>query len=158
MTTAFDFEFVGIDGSPLPLKKFEGQALLVVNVASKCGFTPQYTGLQQLHHDLHPRGLTVLGVPCNQFLWQEPAKETEIAAFCAVTYAVTFPMTEKTHVKGGKVHPYYKWMRDRLGRAAHPAWNFHKLLTDKQGNPVAAFKSKVEPDSKELRAAIDKIL
>ena len=100
----------------------------------------------------------MLGVPCNQFLWQEPAKETEIAAFCAVTYAVTFPMTEKTHVKGGHAHPYFKWMRERLGRAAHPAWNFHKLLTDKSGAPVAAFKSKVEPTSAELRSAIEKAL
>jgi glutathione peroxidase len=158
MTTAFDFEFTGINGEPLPLKTFEGQALLVVNVASKCGFTPQYTGLQKLYQDYHGRGLTVLGVPCNQFLWQEPAKETEIAAFCAVNYAVTFPMTEKTHVKGSHVHPYFKWMREKLGHAAHPAWNFHKLLTDKSGAPVAAFKSKVEPTSAELRGVIDKVL
>ena len=158
MTTAFDFSFTGLNGEPLPLKKFEGQALLVVNVASKCGFTPQYAGLQALYQELHPRGLTVLGVPCNQFLWQEPAKETEIAAFCAVTYSVTFPMTEKTHVKGGHAHPYFKWMRERLGKAAHPAWNFHKLLTDKTGAPVAAFKSKVEPGSAELRGAIARAL
>lgn len=158
MTTAFDFAFKGINGEPLPLKQFEGQALLVVNVASKCGFTPQYTGLQKLYQDYHGRGLTVLGVPCNQFLWQEPAKETEIAAFCAVTYAVTFPMTEKTHVKGGHAHPYFKWMRESLGRVAHPAWNFHKLLTDRTGKPVAAFKSKVEPTSAVLRGVIEKTL
>jgi glutathione peroxidase len=158
MTTAFDFEFIGIDGSLLPLKRFEGQALLVVNVASKCGFTPQYSALQKIHQEYHPRGFTVLGVPCNQFLWQEPAKETEIAAFCAVTYAVTFPMTEKTAVKGGKAHPFYRWMRERLGSAAHPAWNFHKLLTNKAGSPVAAFKSKVEPDSDVLRRAIETAL
>jgi glutathione peroxidase len=158
MTTAFDFEFVGIDGAPLPLKRFEGQALLVVNVASKCGFTPQYTGLQHLYQRYHDRGFTVLGVPCNQFLWQEPAKETEIAAFCAVTYAVTFPMTEKTSVKGGKAHPFYRWMREQLGRSAHPAWNFHKLLTDRQGKPVAAFKSRVEPESPEILQAIEKLL
>lgn len=158
MTTAFDFEFTGINGQPLSLKQFEGQALLVVNVASKCGFTPQYTGLQHIHQQYHDRGFTVIGVPCNQFLWQEPAKETEIAAFCAVNYAVSFPMTEKTHVKGGKAHPYYKWMREQLGRAAHPAWNFHKLLTDRQGKPVAAFKSRVEPESRELRDAVEKLL
>ncbi len=158
MTTAFDFEFTGIDGSPLPLRRFEGQALLVVNVASKCGFTPQYTGLQRLYQRYHERGFTVLGVPCNQFLWQEPAKETEIAAFCAVTYAVTFPMTGKTNVKGAKAHPYFRWMRDALGRAAHPAWNFHKLLTDPQGKPVAAFKSRVEPESPELTQVIEKLL
>lgn len=158
MTTAYDFEFTAIDGSPLPLRKFEGQALLVVNVASKCGFTPQYTGLQKIHAAYHDRGFNVIGVPCNQFLWQEPAKETEIAAFCAVTYAVTFPMTEKTAVKGGHAHPFYKWMRERLGRAAHPAWNFHKLLVNKAGEPAGAFKSKVEPESRELRAAIEAAL
>ena len=158
MTSAYDFEFTSIDGSPLPLQKFEGQALMVVNVASKCGFTPQYTGLQKLYSSYRDRGFTVLGVPCNQFLWQEPAKETEIAAFCAVTYQVTFPMTEKTAVKGGKAHPFYKWMRERLGRAAHPAWNFHKLLTDRQGKPVAPFKSRVEPESPEMRQAIEKLL
>ena len=158
MTTVFDFAFTGLNGEPLPLKKFEGQALLVVNVASKCGFTPQYSGLQALYKEMHPRGLTVLGVPCNQFLWQEPAKETEIAAFCAVTYAVTFPMTEKTYVKGGKSHPYFKWMRERLGKAAHPAWNFHKLLTDKSGAPVAAFKSNVTPESSVLRDAITRVV
>lgn len=158
MTTAFDFEFTGLNGEPLPLKRFEGQALLVVNVASKCGFTPQYSRLQALYQEMHPRGLMVIGVPCNQFLWQELATETEIAAFCAVTYSVTFPMTEKTHVKGSHAHPYFKWMCEWLGKAAHPAWNFHKLLTDKTGAPVAAFKSKVEPDSDELRAAIAQVL
>ncbi|HEY7798793.1 MAG TPA: glutathione peroxidase [Hyphomonadaceae bacterium] len=158
MTTAYDFSFTGIDGSPLPLKKFEGQAMLVVNVASKCGFTPQYTGLQKLHADYRDRGFTVLGVPCNQFLWQEPARETEIAAFCAVTYQVTFPMTEKTHVKGGKAHPFYRWMRERLGRAAYPAWNFHKLLVGKQGQPLAAFKSRTEPLSPQVRQAIEAAL
>lgn len=158
MTTAYDFDFMGINGQPLPLKQFAGQALLVVNVASKCGFTPQYTGLQKIHAEYHDRGFTVIGVPCNQFLWQEPAKETEIAAFCAVNYAVTFPMTEKTHVKGSHVHPFYRWMRERLGRAAHPAWNFHKLLVNKAGEPAGAFKSKVEPESRELRAAIEKAI
>ena len=158
MTTAYDFEFIGIDGSPLPLKKFEGQAMLVVNVASKCGFTPQYTGLQKIHAQYKDRGFTVLGVPSNQFLWQEPAKETEIAAFCAVNSHVTFPMTEKTHVKGGKAHPFYKWMREILGRSAHPAWNFHKLLVGKQGQPLAAFKSRIEPESATLRDAIEAAL
>lgn len=158
MTTAYDFDFVGINGAPLPLKQFDGQAMLIVNVASKCDFTPQYAGLQRLYQEYHARGFTVLGVPCNQFMWQEPAKETEIAAFCAVTYSVTFPMTEKTQVKGGKAHPFFKWMRDTLGKQAHPAWNFHKLLTDKSGAPVAGFRSGVEPDSKELRSAIERVL
>jgi glutathione peroxidase len=158
VTTAFDFTFTGINGQPLSLKTFEGRALLVVNVASRCGFTPQYSGLQSLYQEMQPRGLTVIGVPCNQFLWQEPQNEAEIAAFCEVTYHITFPMTEKTHVKGARAHPFFKWMRERLGKAAHPAWNFHKLLTDKTGAPVAAFKSNVEPGSPELRAAIARLL
>lgn len=158
MTTAYDFDFVGIDGSPLPLKRFEGSAMLVVNVASKCGFTPQYEGLQKIHTEYKDRGFTVIGVPSNQFLWQEPAKETEIAAFCRVNYAITFPMTEKTHVKGGKAHPFYRWMREQLGRPAHPAWNFHKLLVGKQGQPVSAFKSSIEPESARLRQAIEATL
>jgi glutathione peroxidase len=158
MTTAYDFDFTAIDGSPLPLKLFEGQAMLVVNVASKCGFTPQYEGLQKIYTQYRDRGFTVIGVPSNQFLWQEPAKELEIAAFCRVNYAVTFPMTEKTHVKGGKAHPFYKWMRERLGRAAHPGWNFHKLLVGKQGQPLAAFKSSVTPESSSLKQAIEAAL
>jgi glutathione peroxidase len=155
LTTAFDFDFTAIDGSPLPLKQFEGRAMLVVNVASKCGFTPQYAGLQRMYLTYQDKGLTILGVPSNQFMWQEPAKETEIAAFCRVTYSVTFPMTEKTHVKGGKAHPFYKWMRETLGRAAHPAWNFHKLLTGRDGRPLAAFPSRTEPESAQLRQAIE---
>ena len=158
MTTAYDFEFVGIDGSPLPLKKFEGQALLVVNVASRCGFTPQYAGLQKIHAQYHDRGFSVIGVPCNQFLWQEPAKETEIAAFCAVTYAVTFPMTEKTAVKGGHAHPFYKWTRERLGRAAHPAWNFHKLLVGRDGRLAAWFPTSTSPGGDQVRTAIEAAL
>ncbi len=158
MTTAHDFEFTAIDGSPLPLRAFEGQVMMVVNVASKCGYTPQYSGLQKLYADYKDRGFTLIGVPCNQFLWQEPAKELEIAAFCAVTYSVSFPMTEKTAVKGGKAHPFYKWMREKLGRAAHPAWNFHKLLAGRAGQPLTAFKSSVEPESTAIRQAIEAAL
>lgn len=158
MTTAYDFDFIGIDGRPLPFRQFEGRSLLVVNVASKCGFTPQYTGLQKIYREYEKDGFTVIGVPSNQFLWQEPAKETEIAAFCAVNYAVSFPMTEKTHVKGGKAHPFYRWMKDSLGKQAHPAWNFHKLLTGRDGQPVAGFPSRIEPDSTQLRAAIEATL
>jgi glutathione peroxidase len=158
MTTAFDFEFLAIDGSPMPLKQFGGRVMMIVNVASKCGFTPQYAGLQRMYLTYQDKGLTIIGVPSNQFLWQEPAKETEIAAFCRVTYSVTFPMTEKTRVRGGKAHPFYKWMRERLGRSAHPGWNFHKLLTGRNGEPLAAFPSRVEPESTQMRQAIEAAL
>lgn len=158
MTTAYDFDFVQIAGTPMPLRAFEGKAMLVVNVASKCGFTKQYAGLQALHERFQDRGFTVLGVPCNQFLWQEPSGEAEIAAFCSLNYAVTFPMTQKASVKGAKAHPFYKWVRQSLGSAAQPAWNFHKLLTDRSGKPVAAFPSRVEPLDLRLVGAIEKIL
>ena len=155
MTSAYDFEFVGINGSPLPLKQFEGRALMVVNVASRCGFTPQYSGLQRLYQDYQARGLTVIGVPCNQFLWQEPAKETEIAAFCEVTYHITFPMTEKTAVKGGKAHPFYKWAQAALGEPAVPVWNFHKILIGKDGAALQAFGPRIEPQDAGLVSAIE---
>ena len=158
MASAYDFSFTAIDGTPLPLKNFEGQALLVVNVASRCGYTPQYAGLQKLYSSYHPRGFEVIGVPCNQFLWQEPAKEMEIAAFCAATYSVSFPMTEKTHVKGGHAHPFFKWMRESLGKAAHPAWNFHKLMTDRLGKPLAAFPTRMTPEDPKIRSTIEAAL
>jgi glutathione peroxidase len=158
MTTAYDFEFLGIRGAPLPLKQFEGKALLVVNVASRCGFTPQYSQLQKLYEDYSGRGLVVIGVPCNQFLWQEPRGEDEIATFCEVNYAISFPMTAKTNVKGPGAHPFFLWMSERLGRAAVPAWNFHKLLSDRSGAPVAAFKSAAEPDGRDFRAAVEQVL
>lgn len=158
MTSAYDFSFAAIDGADLPLKQFAGRPLLVVNVASRCGLTPQYEGLQKLWTDYGARGLVVLGVPCNQFLWQEPARELEIAAFCRSNYAVSFPMTAKTHVKGGKAHPFYKWMREQLGHVAKPTWNFHKLLTGKQGEPRAAFPPRTEPSDAKLRAAIEAAL
>jgi glutathione peroxidase len=156
--SAYEFSFTGIDGRDLPLSQFEGQALMVVNVASKCGFTPQYTGLQKVYAEYHDRGFTLIGVPSNQFMWQEPAKETEIAAFCAVNYSVTFPMTEKTHVKGAQAHPFYAWMRDKLGQPAYPAWNFHKLLVDRQGQAAAAFPSRIEPDGPAMRKTIEGLL
>ncbi len=157
MTTAFDFEFVAIDGRPLPLRQFAGHPMLVVNVASKCELTPQYAGLQKIWEEYRDRGLVVLGVPSNQF-WQEPAKELEIAAFCRVTYSITFPLTEKTRVKGGKAHPFFKWMCETMGHVAKPSWNFHKLLTGKQGEPRAAFASRTEPHDQRLRTAIEDAL
>jgi glutathione peroxidase len=130
--------------------------MLVVNVASKCGFTPQYEGSDDLHGISRPRP-HLIGVPSVSSL-AGACKELEIAAFCRVNYSVSFPMTEKTHVKGSKAHPFYRWMREQLGRAAHPAWNFHKLLVGKQGQPLAAFKSSVEPESPALKQAIETAL
>jgi glutathione peroxidase len=155
MTTAYDFSFTSIDGKPLPLTQFKGHPVLVVNVASKCGLTPQYEGLVQLYGDLKDRGLVVLGVPSNQFMGQEPGTNEEIATFCSITYGVDFPLTAKTDVKGDTAHPFYKWMLGELGAPADPQWNFHKLLVGKDGRAVRAFGPQTEPLSSEIRQAVE---
>src|SRR6478609_6596559 len=128
MTTAHDIAFTSIDGAPLPLSKFAGHPVLVVNVASKCGLTPQYEGLEQLYRDYRDQGLVVLGAPCNQFAGQEPGTEAEIASFCSLTYDVDFPLTAKIAVKGEAIHPFYAWAKQELGEPGEPKWNFHKIL------------------------------
>jgi glutathione peroxidase len=155
MTNAYDFSFTGIDGKPMPLAKFKGHPVLVVNVASKCGLTPQYTGLEQLYSDYKDKGLVVLGVPCNQFMGQEPGSEEEIATFCSLTYGVDFPMTSKVDVKGDHVHPFYAWMKQQLGQPAEPVWNFHKLLIGKDGAALKAFDPRTEPLAPEVTSAIE---
>jgi len=158
MTTAHDFSFTSIDGKDLPLSRFKGHSVLVVNVASKCGLTPQYEGLVQLYHELKDRGLVVLGVPSNQFMGQEPGTNEEIETFCSTTYGVDFPLTAKTDVKGDTAHPFYKWMKQELGEPADPLWNFHKLLFGKDGRPVRAFDPRTEPTAPEIREAIEAAL
>lgn len=155
MTTAHDFSFTSIDGKPLPLSQFKGKPVLVVNVASKCGLTPQYEGLVQLYHDKQADGLVVLGVPSNQFMGQEPGTNEDIQTFCSMTYGVDFPLTEKTDVKGESAHPFYKWMLGELGPPADPAWNFHKLLVGKDGRAIKAFDPRTEPTSPDIIAAIE---
>ncbi|HEV7693391.1 MAG TPA: glutathione peroxidase [Hyphomonadaceae bacterium] len=155
MTIAHDFSFSSIDGKPLPLSAFKGHPVLIVNVASKCGLTPQYEGLVQLYHDLQAKGLVVLGVPSNQFMGQEPGTDEEIATFCSTTFGVDFPLTTKTDVKGETAHPFYKWMLGELGQPADPMWNFHKLLIGKDGKAIRAFGPQTEPLSPEIRTAIE---
>jgi glutathione peroxidase len=163
MTTAHDFEFTSIKGEPLPMKAFAGKPVLVVNVASKCGLTPQYDGLEKLYTELKDsggkdRGLVVLGVPCNQFLFQEPGNEQKIEEFCRLTYGVDFPMTAKVDVKGSKAHPLFKWLVDELGEDAKPKWNFHKTLVGKDGQAIATFDPRMEPGDPKIRAAIEAAL
>lgn len=158
MTTAHDFSFTAIDGKPMPLSGFKGHPVLVVNVASKCGLTPQYDGLEKLYADYRARGLVVLGVPSNQFMGQEPGTEAEIQEFCRLTYGVDFPMTSKTDVKGDTAHPFYKWMKQELGEPAEPVWNFHKLLVAKDGKPIRAFDPRTEPLAPDLVAAVEQAL
>jgi len=156
--TAFDFSFDSIDGAPLPMAGFKGKAVLVVNTASQCGFTPQYTGLQALWAKYRDQGLVVLGVPSNDFGGQEPGKEEDIKKFCEVNFDVDFPLTTKQTVVGGKAHPFYKWVASELGEGAAPRWNFHKYLIGPQGNLLGAYPSQVRPDSPQLVKEIEEAL
>jgi glutathione peroxidase len=135
---------------------FGGKVLLLVNTASKCGFTPQYEGLEALHAKLEPRGFAVLGFPSNDFLGQEPGSEEEIRDFCTLTYGVKFPMFEKVVVKGDDATPLYRELAAATGEA--PGWNFHKYLVDRDGKVVASFGSRTKPDDPALLAAIEKAL
>ena len=154
MSNAHDHEFTRIDGAPLPLADFKGKAVLIVNTASECGFTPQYADLQRLWEQYRDRDLVVLGVPSNDFGAQEPGDERAIAAFCSERYAVDFPMAEKVEVIGANAHPFYRWIAESVGEDAVPRWNFHKYLIDGDGNLVAMWPSKVGPMSAEVQDAI----
>nr|WP_243384904.1 glutathione peroxidase [Geothrix alkalitolerans] len=144
-----------LDGKPQSLAAYQGKVVLAVNVASECGFTPQYAGLQKLYADYKDRGLVVLGFPCNQFGAQEPGTAAQIESFCQKNYGVTFPLFEKLDVKGAHQAPVYQFLTAKHGE---PAWNFHKYLVGKDGQVLQAFPSKVAPDSPDLRAAIEAAL
>jgi glutathione peroxidase len=159
--TADTLDLTRLDGSPASLADFDGQALLVVNVASKCGFTPQYAGLEALHERYRDRGLTVLGFPSNQFGSQEPGSAEEIAEFCSATYGVTFPMFAKTDVNGPDRHPLFERLTetaDAEGEAGDVAWNFEKFLVSPAGEVVARFRSSVAPDDPALLEAVESVL
>ncbi len=147
-----------LSGAPFEQAELEGRVVLVVNVASRCGLTPQYTGLELLQERYRGRGFTVLGVPCNQFGEQEPGSAEEIETFCSTTYGVSFPMTEKLEVNGPERHPLYRTLAataDQGGEAGDVQWNFEKFLVSADGRPVARFRPMVEPESQELTDAIE---
>ena len=150
MTTAYDFTAKTIDGVDQPLASYRGKPLLVVNVASKCGYTPQYAGLEALYRKLHDRGLEVLAFPCDQFGHQEPGDESEIKRFCSTNYDVTFPLYAKIEVNGANAHPLYKWLKSEkagvLGTEAIK-WNFTKFLVDRRGNVVKRYAPNDTPES-----------
>jgi len=150
MTTAYEFEAVDIDGKKVPLADYRGKALLIVNVASKCGFTPQYTGLEKLWQDYRDRGLVVLGFPCDQFGNQEPGNEEEIKNFCSLTYEVDFPMFAKIEVNGANTHPLWKWLKKEKGGLLGIdaiKWNFTKFLVGRDGKPVKRYAPTDKPES-----------
>jgi glutathione peroxidase len=150
-----DFTLNRLDGKPQNLNEYSGKVVLIVNVASRCGFTKQYAGLQKLHLDMEKKGLVILGIPSNDFGAQEPGTAEEIASFCSTNYGVTFPMFEKAVTKGEGQSALYAFLTKTQ---AVPQWNFHKYLIDKKGAVLASFPSKVGPDSPELLGAVEKAL
>ena len=156
--TVTDFSFTAVDGSALPLSRFAGKPILLVNVASQCGFTPQYAGLQTLHETYGPQGLVVLGVPSNDFGAQEPGTEQEIRRFCETSFGVGFPLTAKQAVIGGGAHPLYRWIVEQLGEDQAPRWNFHKYLIGRDGELIDAWPSRVAPQANEIKTAIEAAL
>ncbi len=157
-TSAYDFLFNDIDGEPLELSRFDGQALLIVNTASECGYTPQYAELETLWTRYRARGLVVLGVPSNDFGAQEPGSEAEIKQFCQTNYAVDFPLTQKQRVIGGDAHPFYQWVVDEIGEVAAPKWNFHKYLIGPDGSLAGRWPSDVSQLDLEITETIDGLL
>ncbi len=161
MSTLHDFSLTDIDGNEKKLSDFDGKAVLVVNVASKCGLTPQYDGLQRLYDEFRHQGLEVLGMPCNQFMGQEPGTEAEIKEFCEVQYGVTFPLFGKVEVNGEGRDPLYAWLcASDVGpeEAGDVKWNFGKFLIGRDGQIAARFSPQVEPCSDELKSAVRKLL
>ncbi len=159
MTTLHDFTLTDINGQPLPLKSFRGKPVLLVNVASQCGLTPQYTGLERLYQEGKAQGLVVLGLPCNQFGAQEPGSALEIKTFCDMNYQVTFPLTEKIEVNGANRHPLYAWLAGKDSRfSGDIQWNFEKFLCDGNGCMVARFAPNITAEDAGLRRAVAEAL
>ena len=158
MPGVYDFSATSLDGEDIALKRYEGQVLLIVNTASKCGFTPQYEGLEQLYRELSPRGFAVLGFPCNQFGAQEPGDARQIAEFCETRYEVSFPMFAKIDVNGSGAHPLYKYLKGAksglLGSSIK--WNFTKFLVDRAGKVIARHAPTAAPQG--LKKDIEALL
>ena len=156
--TAYTFEFDSIDGGKISLSDYKGDVILVVNTASECGFTRQYTGLQTLWDEFKDDGLVVLGIPSNDFGGQESGSDSQIKSFCEVNFNVDFPMAAKTTIKGRNAHPFYHWISEELGWMAGPKWNFHKYLIARNGTLHESFSSMVSPTSTSLQEQITFLL
>ena len=156
--TFFELNIKSINGDEINLSKFKGKTILLVNVASKCGYTNQYNDLQKLYDDFKDKGLVVIGVPTNQFGGQEPGSESEIKNFCETNFNITFPLTSKFDVKGNNAHPIYLWAKETYGKSTVPKWNFHKILINKKGNVEETYASFTSPTSHLIIKKLDKIL
>ena len=154
----FDLNIKGNNGTDLNLSKYKNKTILLVNVASKCGFTKQYTDLQELFKKYEKKGLVVIAVPSNQFGGQEPGTNEEIKDFCETNFGITFPITAKVDVKGNNAHEIYSWAKDNYGNSSIPKWNFHKILINKSGKIVNTFGSFINPMSKKIIIEIEKII
>tara|TARA_X000001036_G_scaffold415093_1_gene430911 strand:+ start:232 stop:777 length:546 start_codon:yes stop_codon:yes gene_type:complete len=152
---AYDFNFNGIDGNKIELSDYRNKVIVVVNVASRCGYTPQYEGLQTLYNKYKAKNLVVIGVPTNNFK-QEPGSNSEIKDFCETNFGINFPMTEKIAVLGNSAHPFYKWAKDNYGMGAIPKWNFHKIIIGRDGKVSNTFASFTKPMSKKFLESIEK--
>ena len=155
---AYDYKFNDIDGSELNLNKFKNKVIVVVNVASQCGFTKQYEDMQKVWENYQNKGVVMLGVPSNDFGKQEPGTSEEIKNFCEAKFGITFPMTAKVSVKGENAHPFYIWARENHGKSTIPKWNFHKIIIGKDGKVLDTFASMINPSSKKFIKAIEKAL
>ena len=154
---AYDFKFNDLDGSPLNLSEYKGKVIIMVNVASQCGFTKQYEDMQKIWQTYQEKGVVMLGVPSNDFGTQEPGTAKEIASFCSLNYGVSFPMMEKVHVKGNNIHPVYDWLTDKElngWNSTKPSWNFCKYLISEEGELLKFYRSGVKPMSSELTTDI----
>ena len=157
--TAYGFSFISIDGNQkVNLIDFKGKVIVIVNTASKCGFTSQYADLEKIYKEYESQGLVIIGVPSNDFGGQEPGSSEEISNFCKMNYGVTFPITQKETVSGKGAHPFYIWAKEKLGFGTAPKWNFHKYLINRQGQLIDYFYSTTSPEGGRFRKAVQKAL
>ena len=155
---AYDFKFQNIDGKPLNLSSYKGKVLIIINVASQCGFTSQYEDMQKVWENYKNQNVVMIGVPSNDFGNQEPGSNQEIKNFCESKFGITFPITEKVSVKGSEAHPLYLWAKNNHGSSAIPKWNFHKIIINKEGRIENTFSSLTTPSSKKFKEIIEKLI
>ena len=155
---AYDFKFNDLDGNALNLSEYKGKVVVVVNVASQCGFTNQYEDMQKVWENYQAKDVIMLGIPSNDFGQQEPGTNKEIKNFCEAKFGITFPMTEKVSVKGTDAHPFYIWAKENHGKSAVPKWNFHKIIIDRTGKVAETYLSITNPSSKKFKKTIEKLI
>jgi len=155
---AYDFQFKDLDGSSLSLSQFKDKVIVVINVASQCGFTSQYNDMQKIWEKYQSKGIIILGVPSNDFGNQEPGSSKDIKTFCEAKFGISFPMTEKVKVKGNNAHPFYLWAEKNYGKSAIPKWNFHKIIINRNGKIAETFSSITNPSSNRFVNALEKLI